>query len=450
MHQYITASLFLASCMASTLFGQTALDDPIPTPIGASPVTVVLEEVASGLAFPTDLAASPDDTGRLFVTELFSGQIKIIQNGTVLGTPYLDIAAQVPGTVSTGDYGTTSLAFHPGFADAGSAGLGKFYTISSEANGTGVPHFGAGFTNHQNVVYEWQVTDPTSNTVPDTVAPREILRISQPRAEHNVNDLAFDNDGLLYISIGDGGNTPAFAANGQDRTNPFGSILRIDIDDTTGNGRYSIPESNPFEDNLDGHLEEIYAYGLRNPYRISVDHQTNTLYAGDVGQLDIEEVNRVELGLNYGWNEMEGSFARVSGGVSDDLSGLPAGFDGVNPLGEYDHDEGRSITGGFIYRGDLIPSLTADYVFGDFAVGRLFELDATTGVIREMGVSGSGASLPSNILGFGEDTFDELYLLGTDGRVLKIVPEPHAIIMLLAACPLVCRRDRRTRNRLPA
>lgn len=437
--------------MASLLQAQTRLDDPISDPISKGALSVGLEEVVAGFTFPTDLEDPGDQSGRLFVAELGSvdvpgGKIKIIKNDTVLATPFLDLSV-LSGSISSASLGLglTGFAFHPEFADESSLNWGKLYTVSTEVAGSGMAHFGSG-GHHQSVIYEWRVSGSMPDLVDVTTPPREILRINQPRQEHNVNEIAFGpEDGLLYIALGDGGNNNSLSANGQNPETIFGSILRIDVNDTAGNGRYSIPTDNPFAQTNGDEVKEIFAYGLRNPYRISFDRETHVLYTGDVGQESIEEINRIEWGQNYGWNQMEGTFKYLGfgNGVTDDLSSLPDEFLAQDPIAQYDHDEGRSVIGGFVYRGSLMPQLVGRYVFGDFTSGRLFHLDFDTGVIQEFSILSSGTSLPGQILGFGQDAAGELYVFGTDGRVVRLIPEPETLVMLAVGAVMLTHRRRR-------
>ena len=429
-----------AFILPSAAIAQTNLDDPIPGPIPIGPLTVELDLMASGLAIPTDLETANDGSGRLFVSELGGsgaqgGKIYILKDSDRLATPFLDLS-KIDASISIGDAGLTSFTFHPDFAIEGSHGQGKLYTVSAEVGGSGTVHFGNTIGHHQGVLYEWTVSETNPDLV-DLASRREILRVGQPRKEHNLNDVAFGDDGYLYLSLGDGGNRDAQSPNSQNTESVFGSILRIDVDDTTGNGRYAIPSTNPFAASTGDEVKEIFAYGLRNSYRMSFDRDTDILYAGDVGQSDIEEINRIEMGKNYGWNEMEGSFKYLGlgQGVSDDLSTLPDDFDAVNPLGQYDHDEGRSVTGGFVYRGTRLPHLEGQYIFGDFTFGRLFHMDLDSGFIQEFSIQSTGAALPGQILGFGQDEFGELYLVGMGGSgggvVMRLVPEPTTMMGLL-------------------
>jgi len=440
--------------------GPDPIGDPIPEQIEKGEITIELEPVASGLVAPVYLTHAGDGTDRLFVLDQ-PGYIWIIESGNLLETPFLDMTERVhmPGFFGSQDAadfderGLLGLAFHPGFADPESFGFQKMYTYSSEtadsvADFTTVPLPAGEVFDHQSVVTEWTVDTANPNAI-DKGTRREIMRIDEPQFNHNGGMLAFGRDGYLYIAVGDGGSANDVAnghgetGNGQNINTVHGSILRIDPIDPlltpespdliSGNGSYRIPIHNPFV-GKDG-LDEIFAYGFRNPWRFSFHPSTDTLIVADVGQNMIEEVDIVRAGNNYGWNLKEGSFRfdPVEGTVSDDLIGLPGGL--IDPVVEYDHDEGISITGGFVYNGSAIPELTGKYVFGDFsssffeADGRLFYADLGTGLINELKIGVNDRDLGLYVKAFGQDADGELYLLagtnlgpfGTDGAVLKIV-----------------------------
>ena len=280
-----------------------------------------LQTIASGLTAPNDLTSVGD--GRLFVNQQ-DGLIRIVKNNALLATPFLDLSARLVS--STGERGLLGLAFHPGYNDPSSPGFRKFYTYTSEPV-AGAADFTVPKTtafDHQSVVAEWQVSAGNPDLA-DPASRREVLRVDEPQANHNGGKLAFrPGEPYLYISLGDGGagndvgdgHNPAIG-NGQDLTTVLGKILRIDPLDpslTTGsadplsaNGSYRVPASNPFISSGTA-VHEIYAYGLRNPFRFSFDAPTGRLIVGDVGQNNIEEVDFVEAGKNYGWNLKEGSF----------------------------------------------------------------------------------------------------------------------------------------------
>jgi len=283
----------------------------------------------------------------------------------------------------------------------------------------------------------------------DVSTRREIMRIDEPQFNHNSGMLAFGPDGYLYISVGDGGAGNDVAdghgatGNGQNKNTVHGSILRIDPldpvtttspDTVSVNGKYRVPADNPFVA-ADG-VDEIYAYGFRNVWRFSFDSLTGDLVAADVGQGQIEEIDIVRAGGNYGWNLKEGTFRfnPEDGTVNNSIKDLPEGL--IDPVAQYDHGEGISITGGFVYRGYAIPELRGKYVFGDFssgffqADGRLLYADLDTGLIQEFIIGLDDRNFGLYLKAFGQDADGELYVLagpalgpfGDTGQVLKIVP----------------------------
>ena len=443
----------------------TATPTPSPTPtasptpllplINRGPVKIELAEVASGLTAPNDLVPSGD--GRLFIVEQ-TGQIRLVKDGALIATPFLDLSARlVPLMPDYDERGLLGLAFHPGFNDPSSAGFRKFYTYASEPV-AGVADFTVpdpSAFDHQSVVAEWQAS-ATDADVADPATRREILRIDQPQFNHNGGKLAFrPGEPYLYVSLGDGGNANdvgdghnTVTGNGQDLTTVLGKILRIDPLDpglTTGsadpisaNGKYRVPASNPFAGSgTDVH--EIYAYGLRNPFRFSFDATSGRLIVGDVGQNNVEEVDFVEPGKNYGWNRKEGTllFNPDDGTVTPDPAPDPAL---TEPMLEYSHADGSAVIGGFIDRGPGVPALNGLYVFGDLAnfageqaggapTGRLFYSDFNAGLIQQLLIGNPGRDLNLFLKGFGTDDAGEVYVVadanigpsGTGGIVYKIV-----------------------------
>ncbi|MEO7725326.1 MAG: PQQ-dependent sugar dehydrogenase, partial [Chthoniobacterales bacterium] len=278
----------------------------------------------------------------------------------------------------------------------------------------------------------------------EAASRREVLRVDQPQYNHNGGQLAFrPNEPYLYISLGDGGccndtedgHNPEIG-NGQDLATVLGKILRVDpldpgltngsSDPVSLNGHYRVPLSNPFIEKSDA-LPEIYAYGFRNPFRFSFDEPTGRLIVGDVGQSQIEEVDLVEAGKNYGWNRKEGSFLfnPDDGSIVPDPSPDPAL---VDPVVEYTHQDGVSVIGGYAYHGKSVPALNDMYVFGDYASGssgRLLYSDFQGGLIHEFYLAGTVDSFDKFIKGFGRDGEGDLYVLGdasADGVVYKIAP----------------------------
>lgn len=375
-----------------------------------------------------------------------------MKNNVLLATPFLDLSARLV-TLSP-DYderGLLGLAFHPGFNDPASPGFRKFYTYTSEPV-AGAADFTVPKTtafDHQSVVAEWQASAGNPD-VADPASRREVVRIDEPQSNHNGGKLAFrPGENYLYISLGDGGASNDvgdghnnITGNGQDLTTVLGKILRIDpldpaltpgsSDPAGANGHYRVPASNPFISSGTA-VHEIYAYGLRNPFRFSFDAPSGRLIVGDVGQNNIEEVDFVEAGKNYGWNRKEGSFLfdPNDGSIMPDTSPDPTL---TEPVLEYSHDDGEAVIGGLIDRGTGVPALAGLYVFGDFAeensgVGRLFYSDFTNGLIQELRIGDTERAFVGSIKGFGKDDNGEIYVLGDTsgplgggGTVYKIVP----------------------------
>ncbi|MCA9223700.1 MAG: PQQ-dependent sugar dehydrogenase, partial [Planctomycetales bacterium] len=332
-----------------------------------------------------------------------------------------------PGTFD--ERGFLGFAFHPNYATNG-----LIYTYMSQP-ATGAPDFSTipmtRTPNHQAVIGEWRTMSvpPDANSVIDPTSFRELLRVDEPQFNHNAGAINFGPDGMLYIAFGDGGSRDdqdtetVFGhgnGNGQNRGNPLGSVLRIDPSgNNSANGNYGIPADNPFVGEA-GVVEEIFAYGLRNPFRFSFDSANGDLWLADVGQGFVEEVDIVTSGGNYGWNAYEGSPFFVPDGnqpgfITNVNPGAP--LDVVPPIAEYDHEDGIAIIGGFVYRGSRIPPLIGRYVFGEFAStfsndGRLFYLDDTDTIVEFnlVGATGLGHSL----LGMGQDGNGELYALVND------------------------------------
>ena len=350
---------------------------------GDGELSLAVETVVEGLARPTYLTA-PDGDERLFVLEQ-AGRVRVVRDGELLTTPYLDIA----GAVDDGgnEQGLLGMAFHPDFG-----ANGRFYLDFTVAP--------SGDTR----VVRYTVADPGADAA-EVVAADTILRVAQPFSNHNGGMLAFGPDGRLYVALGDGGSGGDPRGHGQDSTTVLGTILRL-----TGEGE--APADNPFVGRAGD--DRIWAYGLRNPWRFAFDPPSATLFIADVGQNRWEEVNAVaddRGAVNYGWSVTEGTHCF---GASDcDQSGLEL------PVLEYGHDEGCSVTGGFVYRGAAIPAAVGRYFFADFcsAFVRSFRLEGGEAVDRREHDLGSLESVTS----FGTDDDGELYLLEGGGRVLRFV-----------------------------
>jgi glucose/arabinose dehydrogenase len=343
------------------------------------------EVVASGFSSPLYLTAPPSDP-RLFIVEQ-SGRIHIVENGQLLTTPFLDVSSEV---ARGGEQGLLSMAFHPQYASNG-----YFYVNYTDANGdTRIERYTV--SANRNV----------ANPNPD----RLIFSVAQPFPNHNGGLILFGLDGMLYIAMGDGGGGGDPQGNGQDLNTLHGALLRIDVD---GGNPYVVPPDNPFTGNPNAR-DEIWAHGLRNPWRLSFDPKARLLYVSDVGESNWEEVSVVSDtsgGLNYGWNIMEG--AHCFNGSSCNTSGL------VLPVLEYGHQQGCSITGGYVYRGNAIPAIQGHYFYSDFCAGFLRSFVYANGITtdpREWDVGNLG-----NVVSFGEDASGELYILSQNGNVYRLV-----------------------------
>lgn len=441
-------------------------------------IALMLQVVATNLSAPDYAISPPGDHTRLFVIEQ-GGLLRVIENGKLVAQPALDIQSRVaPPLVPTNpndERGFLGLAFHPGYTNPASPGYRTLYTYNSEMIPTGtLPTYPVPTTatnNYRNVVNEWKMSF-TNDSVVDPTSRREVISFGKNASNHNGGTLAFGPDGYMYLALGDGGDAndvgPSHiepGGNAQNLSTPLGKFLRFDplnpasnptsADVISSNGQYRIPASNPFQGA--GQVHEIYAYGMRNPYRFSFDRVTGDLIHSDVGQNNVEEIDRIIMGGNYGWAIKEGDFlfnrtngpAGAAGTIGNPPGnrspGSPAGLiDPISgPLGtlEYDHNEGISITGGFVYRGSAIPELYGKYIFGDLALrsapvradGRIFYADLQMGTIKAFPwfQFGGSAVLPNGLTvhGFGQDADGEIYALvtntsasGSGGIVYKIVP----------------------------
>jgi autotransporter-associated beta strand protein len=441
----------------------SAQQDVLPN-IPTGSISISLQTIATGLGAPDYAVSEPGDTNRLFVVDQ-SGLIRVIQNGSLLPTPALDIRSLIVGASSTSDErGLLGLAFTPDFNTLGSPGYHTLYTYYSQSNGTSTtyPAPNGATQNYKNAINEWKLSTSNSNVF-DPTSRREVISFGKNAPNHNGGTIAFGPDGYLYLGTGDGGDSNDVGAshvsggNAQSLSVALGKILRIDPINptlTTGstnavssNGQYRIPGDNPFQGA--GQVPEIYAYGLRNPYRFSFDTANGQIIAGDVGQNTVEEVDRIVRAGNYGWAVKEGDFLfnRTSGTggsagtVGARSPGSPAGL--IDPISgavgtvEYDHGDGEAVIGGFVYHGNADPELAGKYVFGD-ELGRLFYADLTTGQINTLVLPNSSAgNLPGGLSlhGFGQDPNGNLFVLatssapsGTGGGVFEIVHTPASLV----------------------
>jgi len=391
------AMLTLAACSgdgSKPPAGQTPTSPTATAPTGTSAppfslsaVKIRLQRLASGLSSPVFVTHAGDGSGLLYVVEQ-TGRIRVFDgSGEARGT-FLDIAGRVQ---SGGERGLLGLAFHPEYESNG-----RFFVYYSDNAG-------------DNVVSEFK---RRSATAADQGSERALLRMDDPFSNHNGGWLSFGPDGFLYIATGDGGSAGDPHENGQSLRTLLGKILRVDVN---GGSPYGIPPANPFV-GREGAREEIWAYGLRNPWRNSFDRATGDLWIGDVGQNSREEVNvqkgSSKGGGNYGWNIMEGS--RCFSGSSCNRSGL------IRPVAEYPTADGCAVTGGYVYRGALSPTLVGAYFFADYCNGRIFALDAARALkdpVSERLVLETEISISS----FGEDEAGELYVVGLGGTVHRLL-----------------------------
>jgi hypothetical protein len=357
---------------------ELALVDPIQLPTsGPNAVNRIQQLVTAG-----------DDSGRLYSVDT-RGEILVIENGVVLATPFLDLNAFASGFAENGaEAGLRSLAFHPDFANVGTAGYGKVYTVYSasvESRENGVRLFRApGDDVFHDVLTEWTVLDPANPLSVDPASQREILRIEEPFSNHNANQLAFNPNakpgdadyGQLYFGIGDGGAGGDPFGLAQNLGNIHGKIVRIDPLEQTNGDAYGIPDDNPFVGRAG--LDEVFAYGFRNPQTLAFDTRgAGRLFVGDIGQNQVEEIDVVVAGGNYGWDRREGGFVYNDDGSIGPLPASDGNFQ--YPIAQYDHEEfggSAAIAGGFVYRGTAIPELRGKYLFSDFPSGRVFYVNA--------------------------------------------------------------------------
>ncbi len=395
----IAASLSMVSC------------DSHEGPRGDGGSEIRAENAFPELSFdrPLGIENAGDGSNRLFVVEQ-GGTIQVItpDETAALNTSritttraeasvFLDIQDRLSSD-DGGEAGLLGLAFHPNFENNG------YFYVNYIAD-----------TPFRTVISRFSVSDGDPD-VADPESETVLLEFNQTNSLHNGGQMFFGpSDGFLYITSGDGGPSEGVSTESQDLTNLFGAILRIDVDNPDEGLEYGIPNDNPFAGNMSGFREEIYAYGLRNPWRASIDPLTGLLITADVGQADREEIDIVEPGMNYGWPIMEGTlcFDPPSG---CDMSGLEP------PIWEYGRGKGRSVTGGFIYRGSEIEQLQGKYIYGDFASGRVWALsieDATATDNEEIFRFADEETFI--IASFGLDEQGEIYIAGiSDGIIYKL------------------------------
>lgn len=382
-----SAVILLALLIVSALITQAQSNDPVTPPDGTG---YQLVEVASGLNKPLYITNAGDGSNRLFILEQ-PGMIRVLRDGGM--QTFLDLTDRVNQDVlsSYSERGLLGLTFHPNFAE----------------NGVFVVHYND--RNGDTVISRFHVMadDPTQG---DPNSEEAIFTHEQPFPNHNGGQIEFGPDGYLYIALGDGGSAGDPLGNGQNPQSLLGKILRINVD---GDAPYTIPESNPANTVNPDLAPEIWAWGLRNPYRFSFDRATGDLYIADVGQAEWEEINFQSAdssgGENYGWVHYEANRA---------YSGQPEPEGHVRPVAAYDHSQGCSVTGGYVYRGQALTDLQGVYLFGDWCSGKTWALYRDEADMWQMS---EFINTPYQISGFGEDEQGEIYVIDYSGSVYKLV-----------------------------
>jgi glucose/arabinose dehydrogenase len=373
----------------------------LATPTGPSPDkgSFKFTRIATGLQDPLYATGAGDGSGRVFIVEQI-GRIRIVKDGALLSTPFLDIRSLV--ALSGSERGLLSVAFDPQFKTNG-----VFFVDYTRASKIAAD---VGDT----VIARYTATPPTAD-VADRASAQVLLTVNQPQSNHNGGLVKFGPDGMLYVGMGDGGSGgdigPGHApqGNGQSLTTLLGKILRIQVGAT---GPYTVPAGNPSLGA--GARPEIWAYGVRNPWRFSFDRATGDLYIGDVGQNSWEEIDfqaaGAQGGANYGWPLWEGAHRYRAGAA-------PAGD--TKPIAEYSHAGSQcSVTGGYVYRGARIPAMSGYYVFGDYCSGKVWTLVRFGGAWRMSALRDTSFAISS----FGEDDDGELYLVDHKGSVYRFDP----------------------------
>lgn len=403
----VAVLMLLASCGGSSDNGSIAPpppDDPPPVPPPPGPITVTTEQVFDQVSMqsPVALLRAPGDANRWFIVEQ-QGIVRVIPDTAGVSDADVDVFIDITTRVlSGGEQGLLGMAFHPEF------GNGNFEVFVSYTRSNG--------GQRESVLSRFRSFD--GGLTLDSSMEEFILTIPQEFSNHNGGQITFGTDGFLYAGFGDGGSSGDPNDRAQDTSNLLGTILRIDVD---GGFPYAIPAGNPFFTGPDpgcpqgfggGDCPEIFAYGFRNPWRWSFDRQTGELWVGDVGQNEWEEVDRVTMGGNYGWRCREGAH---------DFNTTGCGGDFIDPITEYNHSVGQSITGGYVYRGNGIPELQGTYVYADFVQGRIWGISATS---QQGAVGEDLLDTALRISSFAQDHDGELYVVDYAGGVYRIVDLP--------------------------
>jgi glucose/arabinose dehydrogenase len=394
------ASAFVTPAEITVSTASSGLPVDTPPPVGTKPPPPGIEDasgyawqpITGGLEMPLEAVHAGDGSGRLFVLEQ-RGRIQVIQEGNLLPQLFLDISDRVGS--SGNEQGLLGIAFHPDYP-----ANGYFYVNYTDLQG-------------DTVIARFTVSpDNPNQALPGS--EYQLIWVDQPFANHNGGEVVFGPDGYLYLGLGDGGSQGDPQENGQSRDALLGKILRIDVDSGTP---YAIPPSNPYA--RGGGRSEIFAEGLRNPWRFSFDSLTGDLYIGDVGQNAWEEIDHLPAAdvaqddrpaaFNFGWNLFEGTHAY--------LPDAPAGIETIFPIAEYSHEFGCSVTGGFVYRGSRLPALVGIYFFGDYCSGTVWGLwpDLGGGWQQKVLFETQG-----QITSFGQDEDGEILLVDRAGIIYRL------------------------------
>lgn len=383
--------VWAAGLVSIVLTGHAAATAPCAQDVDRLPPAVTLHHVVDGLDMPVYLTHASDGSGRLYVVEQ-PGVIRIIDNGRLLREPFLDIRDRVK---SGGEKGLLSVAFAPDFAES------KLFFVNYTADAGGL---------HTRIARYRAVSALQAEQRSEVV----LLRVDQPYGNHNGGQIQFGPDAMLYIGMGDGGWANDPKRNGQDLGTLLGSLLRIDVLNPPSGRAYGIPQDNPFV-GRSGARAEAWAYGLRNPWRFSFDKGTGQLWLADVGQNAQEEIDIVRKGGNYGWNIMEGEICTPGVDRHCDKAGLDL------PVWVYGRDQGKAVTGGYVYRGAQLSQLCGAYLFGDYVSGTVWGLIYRDGAVKEVRKL---AELDDSLSSFGEDEQLNLYVLAYGaGKVLRVAAD---------------------------
>jgi glucose/arabinose dehydrogenase len=381
-HKSIVALTILIITFSGTALILNQLTHPTTTQTAKQ---YAVENAFPNLSFdhPAGIYNSGDGSNRLFVV----GQMGLIyvfenQKNTSTANIFLDIHSQIH--------------------------LGAFLGLAFDPNYTKNGHFYVNYIADnplRTIISQWSVS-PNNPNQADNTSQKILLTIPRISESHGGGQLAFGPDGYLYIALGDGNEYGDLTGNAQNRSSLQGKILRIDVQNPSQGRNYGIPSDNPLKGNSQGYREEIYAYGFRNPWRFSFDSATGRLWAGDVGQDRMEEIDVVENGRNYGWNIMEGTLPYAGGNTS----GL------TPPVWTYGRDVGNATIGGFVYHESKLPELTGLYIYGDYISGRIWALNGTTNPTNKELLKTN-----LNITSFGIDEKNELYICAQDGKIYEII-----------------------------